>query len=575
MPSLYSRLIKYAAEAQPEAAPTHGVPTLIKTFIPRPHQDKAVQRLLENDGKMIMVHGMGSGKSATSVYGFEKLRQLGRANKALVVTPAGLRENYMEGAVQRFTTSTGHVARRPGEIDPKATYNIVSYETLRQDPMGIMARSGADTLIVDEYHRVRNDQASTNAALFAARSKATNFIGLTASLINNSPTEVASLLALSENNPNLTRQGFRRKFVSTIGTTASFGGKTTKPLLGVRNPEEFAKAVYPKVDYLDTEDLVGSEMPRKQITDVNVPMSDEQYKAYQLALNKLGPIAKHIASRDDNYLVGKADSVFSQLGEARQVSNAMHRGRRDVSLADSALRTPKLRRLVDDTEKHLAEKPDNSVVLYSNLINGGVDALSAGLKARKIPHALFVGKDTQIGDVKVSETVRQQGVRDFKDGKTRAIIISGAGAEGLDLKNATAFYGLDGHFNPERILQAEARARRMGGLAHRPPAERVIDVRRYRSVAPLSETPGVFGRMLGRTAPRTTDEWIYDVAAKKYTTNKQFYEVLRRPAKYLRKETTTGSDGRTRVRYIYPREVPQPSLYARITNQPQANIAMP
>ena len=69
----------------------------------------------------------------------------------------------------------------------------------------------------------------------------------------------------------------------------------------------------------------------------------------------------------------------------------------------------------------------------------------------------------------------------------RVIVISGAGAEGLDLKNATAFYALDGHFNPERILQAEVGARRLGGQSARPVEQRKVDVRRYQSTVPKSQ----------------------------------------------------------------------------------------
>lgn len=581
--SLYSLLEKTALQQQPaaEASPpipaTHAAsappqeptgPTvgLIRPgFSPKPHQVKATKKLIENKGKIIFAHGTGTGKTFSSIYGFETLRSQGTAKKAVVIVPAGLRDNFLKGGVVKFTTAKGTVAAQPDKVDPASDYNIVSYETFRQDPAGIMQRAGADTLIVDEMHKVRNEGASTYAALAEGRQYAKNFIGLSASPINNRPEELAPLLALSENNPSLTRGEFRARFTKTVGSTKTFTG-TERPLAGIKDPAAFAKAVYPKIDYIHTEDMVGSEMPKKKVTNVYVPMSSSQYRLYQLALNELGPVSEYITRRDSNISVGNDDRIFTQIGRARQLANAIHTGRRDMTPEQSAAATPKVRQIINDTKQHLAERPDNAVVLYSNLVHGGVDVLSAGLNKAGIDHALFIGKGTEVGDSTVTETTRQAGVEEFKAGKKKVIVISGAGAEGLDLKNASAFYALDGHFNPERVLQAEARARRLGGLAERPPEERVVDVRRYQSVIPDAARPGFLGKALGYSAPRTTDEWMYDVAAKKYTTNTQYYDVMRKPYKYIRKETAPNGS----VRYVYPHEMKQPTFYDKLTNSPDA-----
>ena len=530
--------------------------------------------MLENDGKIILVHGPGSGKTFTAVAGVERLRQLGRATKALVVTPSGLRTNFLEGGVQKATTRTGVIADNLQEIDPAADYNIVSYEAFRKDPVGMMQRSGADTLVLDEMHRIRNEDSATYHAIAAGRALAHSFIGLTGSFVNNSPDEIGPLLAISENNPSLTRGGFDSKFVQRIGSVEGITG-SRKPLVGVRDPAAFAKAVYPKIDYVNTEDIAGDKMPHKNVTNVYVPMSGEQYRLYQHAMDKLGPIADYIMSRNKNVRVGATDRIFTQLMEARQVSNSVGRGLTNMTPARSAERTPKVQKLIGDTIQHLADRPDNAVVLYSNLIHGGVDVLHAGLKAAGIPHALFIGKGTEVDQNHVTEVTRQAGVHDFKAGKIRAIIISGAGSEGLDLKNASAFYALDGHFNPERILQAEARARRLGGLADRPPAERVVDVRRYQSVAPGAAGFDKLTAFLGMKPPMSVDQWIYSTAARKYKTNEQFYGVLRHPSKFLRKEVITGRDGTVRIKYVYPSEVRQPGMLAQWAGAPSVKVEDP
>jgi hypothetical protein len=573
--SLFHLLQKTAEERQAQATAVEqggggGVPTMKAWFTPQPHQANAVKRLFENDGRMIFAHGVGTGKSLGSAYAVESLRAAGKATNTVVIAPAGLRKNYLDGAILKGTTVRGKIANRPEEVDPSYEYNVVSYETFRQDPVGIMQRANADTMVVDEYHRARNDDNSTYESLMAGRQLAKNFVGLTGSLINNRPEEIASLVSISENNPSLTGSDFKGKFERTIGETETFTG-TKRKLIGVANPAALAKALYPRIDVVDTNDVAGNSMPRKDVKEVKVPMSDEQYKLYQLALKRLGPLSEYVTRKDPNVSMREAHQIFTQIGQARQVSNSVGTARSDVSLEDSAQRTPKVSRVIQDTIKHLNEKPDNQVVLYSNLVRGGVDVLDAGLTQAGIPHALFIGKGTEVGNNTVTETVRQQGVQDYKDKKLKAIIISGAGAEGLDLKDSTAFYSLDGHFNPERILQAEARARRLGGQAERPPEQRVVDVRRYQSVAPTSEQPGFLSRAVGIQPERTVDSWVYDVAKNKAQANKQFMTVLREPYKYLRKETAV--DGK--VRYIYPHEATQQGLWGRMTGVQTPQIEVP
>ena len=175
--------------------------------------------------------------------------------------------------------------------------------------------------------------------------------------------------------------------------------------------------------------------------------------------------------------------------------------------------------------------------------------MSAGLRARGIEHSLFVGKGRDIGNIKVTGPVRQQGVKDYKAGKKRVIILSGAGAEGLDLKNSTAFYSLDSHFNPEVTAQAEARARRLGGQSFRKAENRVVDVRRYQSVVPKHKQPGFFGKLIGRQSPQTTDEWVANVAENKLRKTKTFKRVMREPHKYIKKYRAANG----KMRYVYPK----------------------
>jgi len=575
-------LIKKAAEEASKPAHGTGIPSMKEWFKPYEHQAIAVDRLFANNGKMILAHEMGTGKTVTSIYGFEKMKHEGKAKKAIVLVPSGLRDNFVTNGIVKFTNSTwqaigsysekskkaGYI--RPGEETGK-DYTVVSYAMFRRDPIGFMKRTGADTIIADEFHKTRNEEARTYKALAAARQFAVNFMGLTASMINNRPSEIATLLTLSEGTRDMSPRQFKRRYTQTIGFTKGFND-SRKKVVGMKNVRELRQRTGTKIDYVETKDLKGKSMPRKETETVEVPMSKEQYRLYQLSLDKLGPVKKYITKRDANITVKDAKMLFAQISQARQLSNSLETGRSDISLAESAKRTPKVSKLLQDTKQHLEEGSDRKVVLYSNLVRGGVDVLSAGLKEMGIPHAMFVGKGTSVGGDKVTAISRQTGVKEYKAGKKRVIVLSGAGAEGLDLRDSTAFYSLDGHFNPQKVLQAEGRARRLGGQKHRSVEDRVVKVRRYQSVVPESAKPGFLGRMIGRTTPGTTDQWMDNVAKRKFQQQEKFYKAYK-TKKHLYKYTD--NNGKTRYVYAKRQAAPKksPGLFSRFFRKDKAEIS--
>jgi|APSaa5957512493_1039668.scaffolds.fasta_scaffold04293_2 hypothetical protein len=555
-------MAKVAAAAAENLGTQHGtgIPAMKSWFKPYPHQASAVRKMYDNHGKMILAHGTGTGKTASAIYGFEKLRHDKKAKKALVVVPSGLRMNFAENGIQNFTTSSVQIVGsasekkysslvvRPNEVDATKDYTIVSYATFRRDPERYMQATGSDTLILDEFHKARNEKALTFQALMKARAFAVNVMGLTASPINNNPQELATLLTITEGKRLVSPAQFKAAFTKTIGHSKGFQGGTKK-VTDLDNIPEMLRLTYPRMDLITSEDLKGKTMPRQELQTVQVPMSEDQYDLYELALDKLGPLKKYLMTRDKEVTVREAQQLFGKLIQARQIANSVHTAKSNVSPKKSAEITPKVKKLIEDAESHLQADSTHKVVLYSNLVKGGVDVMSAGLKARGIDHALFVGKGRDVGNVKVTGPVRQQGVKDYKAGKKRVIILSGAGAEGLDLKNSTAFYSLDAHFNPEVTAQAEARARRLGGQDFRKPENRVVDVRRYQSVVPDNKKPGFFGKLIGRQAPQTTDEWVSSVADNKLRKTKTFKRVMREPHKYIKKYRAANG----KMRYVYPK----------------------
>jgi superfamily II DNA/RNA helicase len=262
---------------------------------------------------------------------------------------------------------------------------------------------------------------------------------------------------------------------------------------------------------------------------VEVKMNKDQIKAYKMAMRGVDPkiVAMVRSGQKFDRSDKKLSTVFEQLGRARQVSNSLQSVVPGMTVAESAESTPKIRKVLDDALDHIRETPDAQVIMYTNFVNGGVDVLEAGLKRRGIPYGVFAGR----GVPGMTEENRQKNVEDYLAGKKKVIIITGAGAEGLSLGNTTMVQVVDGHYNPERMAQAEARGIRAGGLSHRPQDERKVQVKRYVSTLPR----GFWKAVTLQPKEKSVGQFVYSTAGRKADVTGQLRDVLAERSEHDRK----------------------------------------
>jgi len=87
------------------------LPGLAGSFEPRPHQRDAVARIL-TDGRTLLAHAVGAGKTATMVMGAMELRRLGLVAKPAVVVPNHMLEQFSREWLQLYPTARILVADR-------------------------------------------------------------------------------------------------------------------------------------------------------------------------------------------------------------------------------------------------------------------------------------------------------------------------------------------------------------------------------------------------------------------------------------------------------------------------------
>jgi SNF2 family DNA or RNA helicase len=505
-----------------------------------PHQIKSVNRPGDS---VVYAHGVGSGKTLTGIARFEKLKSEGKAKKALVVVPAGLRDNFATSGVAKFTDSRSNVIGNKEEIrkgtyhaiDPNADYNIISYEMFRSNPELYLKQTGADTVITDESHRGKNEDTMTTEALKKTRHLYKNYIGLTGSIVSNDISDILPLVDVASNGSHSlgkNKEEFSKKYLKR-STSKEYRGLPEKrvPVVGFNNKKDLTSQLAKYVDYIDNDEIREvTKMPKKNVNLVKVPISRRQAKIYVDMLQDNPKVRKMIVSKRLETLKDEeVAKAYNKLIEERKLMNSVGSVHPGISLSESAKITPKTKKLLDDLQEHLKTTPDGQALLFSHLINGGTDVLETGLKDRGIDYGRFLGK----GNKGVTEESRQRDVVDFNKGNKKVMVISGAGGEGISLNDTTWEGVLDPHFNPEKMKQMEARGIRTGGLSRREPKDRQVAVNRY--LATMPKTLGLF-----KSKYRTPDEFIYEISQHKDKQNQLLFDLLKKN----REESQSGQNKR-------------------------------
>lgn len=429
------------------------IPAIITQL--QPHQERAVDKAVGQSGA-VLAHAMGSGKTLTSQAIANAL-----GLPADVLLPAPLVANY-EKEIEK------HV--RNG-----VPLNLLSMGKVQQHPE--LLAGGDSTLIVDEAHRLRNAGSKLYQAVRNAPYQ--HKILLTGTPIYNNPADIASLVNIAANEDILPNDPaeFKRQFVSLINPHK----KLLHPLYlkellqkndtvrQVKSEEELTPLLQKWIDHYSNVDK--SQYPTADEEIVEVPLSKNQTAVHQLYFSKMpAPLQRKLQNLD--------------LGELsrRDITNPFFVQTRQV--ADSAKGFVTRQETSPKHRQMLADLQDNGgkTLVYSNFLKNGLYPFAKLLDRNNISYAIFHGG--------LTPKQRKQIVEDYNNDKYQALLVSGAGSEGLDLKGTRLVQIMEPHWNEERIQQTIARAIRYKSHAHLPEAERHVKVKRY--VAAFKPVKNIF-----------------------------------------------------------------------------------
>ena len=458
-----------------------------------PHQQRVVSRMLDpNQPGLVVAHGLGSGKTLTSIATQDALGM-----PASVVLPAALQENYAKERAKHLT----------GDTQPADMTTLQAIARRGEPPSGRL-------LIVDEAHRIRDASSKGSQAL--RRSAAEKRMLLTATPFYNAASDVAPLINVAAgknvlpNDPN----EFYGRYVTDQVVMPSWWGRNirheTPGIVEKVNPKTAPALRATFAKYMDYHPSSQEGFPSVERKDVKVEMSPEQLKIYDAMLGEAPPwvAAKIRAGLPPSKREAQELNAF--MGAVRQVSNTT-----GAYAPDADVHQPKIEQAFQNLQQYLGENERAKAVVYSNYLESGLHPYAQKLQEAGIPHGMFTGE--------MKQHERDQMVRDYNEGKLKALLLSSAGGEGLDLKGTRLMQVLDPHWNEEKLRQVEGRGVRYGSHADLPEEERKVLIERYLATRPRS---GVMEKLHLKKPGGSVDEYLTNLSGEKERLHEQFRQLM-------------------------------------------------
>lgn len=457
------------------------------------HQQRVVDRLSQPDQPgLIVMHSLGSGKSKTSLEAYKKLKL-----PTEVILPASLKGNY-EKEIHKW------VGKKPKDL------NIVSQQNVARNGLPEHELDGK-LMIIDEAHRLRNEDTSLYKNL--KEQKPAKRLLLTGSPIYNKPSDISKLINLAAGKDILPEReaefsqeyiGQRVVFPSLIHRALGFSPGQEQ---FVKNPEYLRKVFHKMIDF---HGGTTEGYPEVKEETIKVPMGDDQQKVYKAIMKTLPWHTRLKVSAGLPADRKELDKLIPFLSGSRMISNTSRGFKKD----EKEVQSPKIDAAVKFLVDKMKEDPEYKGVVYSNYLNSGINEYAKKLDENKVPYARFTGDETN--------KVRDQNVKDYNIGKIKALLLTGAGGEGLDLRSSSVLQILEPHFNNPRLDQVRGRVARYHSHEGLPKDKQQVLIQKYLSTL----NPGMLDKIRHRQ-PVSSDEYLQNLSDQKTRLNNEFIDLIK------------------------------------------------
>lgn len=415
-------------------------------------------RFLATRGRAFLADDMGLGKTVQAVAAAVALRDVAEARRCLVVCPASLKHQWRSEIAKAIgEPSTVVEGRRALREEAYAAWTsgflILNYELVLRD-LDVLARCGADVVILDEAQRIKNWDTKTAKAVKQLASP--HAFVLTGTPLENRLGELHSLVEFLH--PRALGPRWR---LLPYHAVADAQGR----VMAYEDLHLLRRRLRPLFLRRERADVLD-QLPEKTENTFWTEMSPAQLRPYRRLATR---VAKLLASGN---ALGPAEvrSLLQCLTSMRILCNALaqfewerHRPlldrRSEDPVADlRALHSPKLEEFVDVLED-LLERSETKIVVFSQwerMLLLARYALEPLLERRGEHSDVFHGGLQGGARVRMLERFQE-------DPGFRVLLSTDAGGLGLNLQEAASVVvNLEVPWNPAVLEQRIARVHRLG-----------------------------------------------------------------------------------------------------------------
>lgn len=355
--------------------------------------------LISNLKSAIAFHGVGTGKTLTAVACSRFYLQLFPKNKVIFISPPSILYNFIKSLAFYG-------------IDPRDTrYIFFTYDKWYR------SKTTAENamLIVDEAHNFRTEIKWTTS-------------------FDSNGKEITSVTQNKKGESLLTRGG--KLAHKTLLLTAT-------PFVNKTYDIENLLAISEGRDPLDPENF-GNLISNTQMR--------YDYFKYRISHYERSFESSDFPERREVFIplvVPKADE--SKIRASTGKNNPFYIFTRQNSTTTDDI---KIKYIMDDINNNKNSK----FVIYTTFEETGYIPLQQALSKAKVPFSSITGKDSLNKKAKAIEQFNEFYNKSYIHDTVRVIIITRAGAEGVDLKETTTIYVMDGQWNDALYEQIVARA---------------------------------------------------------------------------------------------------------------------
>lgn len=399
-----------------------------------PHQRIVAEFMRDSKRKgLVVVHKVGSGKTLTGLVSAQCLLSLNDKLEVVILTPKSVVEQFNNELNKLNLPST--ISSRIN-VYPHATW-------LRRFEDGVESAENK-VIIVDEAHKFKGankinkntgKETSKYARLLSEASKKSfKIILLTATPLENSIEETINYVSIV--NGRNVRDEYKK-------LKKQFNPKTK--ILG--DYSDYLKCNFSVYDQIQKE-----HFPRRVEHFVKLKMTKEYNDKYLLAeANASDPSI-------DKLFYNKKTKKNPDL---MKFHNGIRRAVNNMSIT-----SPKITWTVNKVKEIVKNK--GKLVIYSTWLKFGIDLIAENLKKLGIDYAIVSGA--------ASKEERMKIVKKYNEDKLPVMMITSAGAEGLDLKETSAVVILEPFWHQSRIEQVIGRGVRYKSHANLPEDKRYVDI---------------------------------------------------------------------------------------------------